>query len=169
VTVKRSLRTAGLVAGLALAASALVTAPAATADSKAPWAAVRQATTRFHDVAAAEHAGYVKFLPCFQDLEAGEGMGQHWADLQAIGDGVIDPTHPEVLVYEPHNGAYQLVAVEYVLPPSEQYTEEHPPELFGAHFHFEEGLGIWALHAYLWRGNPTGINEDFSPNVRLCP
>jgi hypothetical protein len=165
----RTLRAAGLVAALALAATTLVTAPAATADSRSPWAAVRQATTQFHDVAAAEDAGYVKFLPCFEDPSTDSGMGQHWADLRAIGYGIIAPTHPEVLVYEPHNGKYQLVAVEYVLPPSPQYTDANPPELFGAHYHFEPGLQIWALHAYLWRGNPTGINEDFSPNVRLCP
>lgn len=165
----RRLRVAAALAGLAVAAAALVAAPAATADSKAPWAAVRQATAQFHTTAAAESAGYVKFLPCFQDVPNASGMGQHWADLAAIGDGVIDPTHPDVLVYEPKDGTYQLVAVEYVLPPSEQYTDTNPPELFGARFHFDEALQIWALHAYLWRGNPTGINEDFSPNVRLCP
>lgn len=163
-------RAAAVVAGLALAAVTLGTATAATADSQSPWAAVRQATTQFHDVAAAEDAGYSKFLDCFQDVPNASGMGQHWAvPEQQITDGVIDPTHPEVLVYEPHNGKYQLVAVEYVLPPSATYTDANPPELFGAHFHFEPDLGIWALHAYIWRGNPTGINEDFSPNVRLCP
>jgi hypothetical protein len=162
-----SRRTAALAAAVALAAAALAAAPAATAESRSPWAAVRQATMQFHDVAAAEAAGYEKFLPCFDDATG--GMGQHWANMALIGDGVIDATHPEVLVYEPKDGRYQLVAVEYVLPPSEQYTEENPPELFGAHYHFEEGLGIWALHAYLWRGNPSGLNEDFSPNVRMCP
>jgi hypothetical protein len=168
VTAVRPLRTAALAAGLALAAVTLVNTPAATADSRSPWAAVRQATARFHDVAAAESAGYAKFLPCFDNATEG-GMGQHWGDFNAIADGVITPDHPEVLVYEPKDGKYQLVAVEYVLPPSSAYTEDNPPTLFGATFHFEEGLGIWALHAYLWRGNPSGINEDFSPNVRMCP
>ena len=164
----RTIRSAALAAGLALAVAALVNVPAATAESRSPWAAVRRATAQFHDVAVAERAGYAKFLPCFDNPAEG-GMGQHWADFTAIADGVITPNHPEVLVYEPKDGGYQLVAVEYVLPPSSQYTADNPPTLFGAHFHFEEGLGIWALHAYLWRGNPSGINEDFSPNVRMCP
>ena len=162
----RAFRAAAVVAGLALAV--VVPATTAGADSKSALAQVRQATVQFHDVADAEAAGYEKFLPCFDDPVEG-GMGQHWANMALIGDGIADPAKPEVLVYEPHNGKYQLVAVEYVLPPSEQYTEANPPELLGAKYHFEDGLGIWALHAYVWRGNPSGVNSDFSPNVRMCP
>jgi hypothetical protein len=41
--------------------------------------------------------------------------------------------------------------------------------LFGEHFHTNDTLGIWALHAWIWRGNPGGVHDDFSPNVRMCP
>ena len=94
-------------------------------------------------------------------------MGQHFAKMSLI-DGVADALHPEVLVYEPHNGRYQLVAVEYVIPQS-AWTSEEPPMLFGEHFHTNDTLGIWALHAWIWRGNPGGVHDDFSPNVRMCP
>ena len=90
--------------------------------------------------------------------------GQHGVLI----DGVADALHPEVLVYEPHNGRYQLVAVEYVIP-QDQWTSEEAPMLFGEHFHTNDTLGIWALHAWIWRGNPGGVHDDFSPNVRMCP
>ena len=48
-------------------------------------------------MAAAEAAGYEKFLPCFDDPVEG-GMGQHWANMALIGDGIADPAKPEVLV-----------------------------------------------------------------------
>ena len=126
----------------------------------------RQATVQFHDLQAALDAGYGQFLPCFDDGVA-SGMGQHFAMLPSV-DEVIDALHPEVLVYEPHNGRYQLVAVEYVVP-LDTWTGEEPPMLFGEHFHQNPDLGIWAFQAWIWRGNPTGVHEDFSPNVRMCP
>ena len=108
----------------------------------------------------------MQFLPCFDD-GGSSGMGQHFA-LMRIIDGVADALHPEVLVYEPHNGRYQLVAVEYVIP-QDKWTGDEPPMLFDEHFHTNDVLGIWALHAWIWRGNPGGVHDDFSPNVRMCP
>ena len=49
------------------------------------------------------------------------------------------------------------------------WTSDEPPMLFGEHFHTNDVLGIWALHAWIWRGNPGGVHDDFSPNVRMCP
>ena len=164
-----------LVGGLVSAALALVLVPAsaATASPTAPGAseqatlaAVRQATARFHSLAAAEDAGYVKFLPCF-DLPGTGGMGQHFLLASALDDKV-DALQPEVLVYEPKNGAYQLVGVEYVVP-RPLWTGAEPPELFGHSFHYNPTLDIWALHAWIWRPNPLGMHEDFNPKVAMCP
>ena len=145
---------------------ALPAGASAGATDRALLAQVRQATVQFHDLQAALDAGYQQFLPCFDD-GVGSGMGQHFAMLP-IDDAVIDALHPEVLVYEPHNGRYQLVAVEYVIPQT-LWTSGEEPMLFGEHFHTNDTLGIWALHAWIWRGNPTGVHEDFSRNVRMCP
>ena len=158
--------TAALVA-VAAVATGLLSGPAATAESRSALAQVRQATAGFHDLATAEDAGYEKFLPCFDDPGTG-GMGQHFADF-ALVDQTVDATHPEVLVYEPKNGRYQLVAVEYVVPQGGQYSDADPPTLFGEAFHRNDTLGIWAFHAWVWRGNPSGVHEDWNPNVRLCP
>jgi hypothetical protein len=159
-------------AGAALVALAgLLSMPSASAESKSALAQVRQATTAYHDLAAAESAGYIKFLPCFDDPVEG-GMGQHWALLSAIDD-TIDARQPEVLVYEPRdgyrNGGYKLVAVEYVVPQSDKWSDDNPPMLFGEHYHRNDSLGIWALHAWVWHGNPSGAHADFAPNVRACP
>ena len=162
----RAAVTATLVTVAALAAG-MLSLPSASAESKSSLAQVRQATARFHDLASAEAAGYEQFLPCF-DLPGTGGMGQHFASFGLI-DQTVEPTRPEVLVYEPKDGRYQLVAVEYVVPQGPPYTDANPPALFGEAFHRNDTLGIWAFHAWIWRGNPTGIHEDWNPNVRLCP
>jgi hypothetical protein len=151
----------------AAAAAGLLSGTAATAEPKSSLAQVRQATSAFHVVARAEDAGYHEFLPCFDNPGTG-GMGQHFANPGLI-DGTVEPTRPEVLVYEPKDGRYQLVAVEYVVPQGAPYSDADPPTLFGEAFHRNDTLGIWAFHAWVWRGNPTGVHEDWNPNVRLCP
>ncbi|MEO8107008.1 MAG: hypothetical protein ABI720_06775 [Actinomycetes bacterium] len=157
----RRLAAVGLAAATVIGAT-LIGAPAS--GSMAQFAGVRQATASLHTVAAAEGAGYEKFLPCF-DSPAG-GMGQHYADLESI-DGSVDANHPEVLVFEPYKNQLRLVAVEYVVPQG-AWTGAHPPSLFGEDFHRNDTLGIWALHAWIWRPNPDGVHADFNPHVALC-
>ncbi len=148
----------------ALLSAGMLAAPAS--GSQAQFASVRQATAPFHVVAKAEAAGYEKFLPCF-DLPGVGGMGQHFADMESI-DGTIEANHPEVLVYEPTPSGYRLVAVEYVIPQA-AWTATTESELFGEHFHKNDTLGIWALHAWIWRPNPGGMHDDFNPAVSACP
>lgn len=156
-------RPAALVAAASLSIG-LLAAPAWGAQSQ--FGDVRQATATFHVVAKAEAAGYQQFLPCFDAPGVG-GMGQHYADFASI-DGTIDATHPEVLVYEPTASGYRLVAVEYVVPQA-AWPSSTPPTLFGESFHRNDTLGIWALHAWIWRPNPDGMHADFNPKVGECP
>lgn len=159
------MRSAALVAGLVATtlATALIATPAS--GSEAQFSGVRHATASLHTVAKAEAAGYERFLPCFDSPGVG-GMGQHYADLGSI-DGTVSATHPEVLVFEPKGDRMQLVAVEYVVPQA-AWTGSGAPELFGEHFHRNDTLGIWALHAWIWRPNPGGMHADFNPKVALC-
>ncbi len=30
-------------------------------------------------------------------------------------------------------------------------------------------LGLWTLHAWIWRDNPLGLFESYNSNVPLCP
>lgn len=158
------MRRAGVAAGLMAAALATTLIASPASGSEAQFSGVRQATASLHKVSKAEAAGYEKFLPCF-DSPAG-GMGQHYADVPSI-DGRIEATHPEVLVYELTGDRMQLVAVEYVVPQT-AWTGSEPPELFGEHFHRNDTLGIWALHAWIWRPNSDGMHADFNPKVAPC-
>jgi hypothetical protein len=161
--------------GLAAAAGVLVAAtltsavvsPAAAAPSvQAQLAQVRNGTAAFHDLAQAEAAGYVHApLPCFDDPTLG-GMGDHWLLPPALGQP-LDPTRPAALVYEPErDGTHRLVAVEYIVPGTAGMT---PPQLLGQEFTFLEALGLWKLHAWIWRPNPAGMFADYNPNAARCP
>lgn len=158
---KRITRTYAVVA----LAMSLVAASAAAATAGAALDEVRTATARYHSVTQAERAGYVEFLDCF-DSAAG-GMGQHYVNVDAL-DGVVDPLAPESLVYEIVDGRLKLVGVEYIVPGG-FVDPSNPPELFGEHFHENTALGVWVLHAWLWKANPDGVFADFNPNVGACP
>ncbi len=131
-------------------------APIARAD----LAKVRQATTQFHDVAAATQAGYDLLDVCFDD--AAGGMGIHY--LKGV-DADLDPLAPEALVYEVTEQGPKLVAVEYIVPMSLSTTA---PEVLGQSLHANPNLGLWVLHAWIWKGNPAGVFADFNPKVRAC-
>jgi hypothetical protein len=100
-------------------------------------------------------------------------MGQHFADVPKVLDPAIDALDPEVLVYEPKpNGGYRLVAVEYVVfQESWNAIHAHPPQLFGRTFTAvpagnRYGLpDFYELHAWVWKGNPRGVFDDWNPNV----
>lgn len=124
---------------------------------------VREATTAFHDVSAAEAGGYAPLLECFDD-PAG-GMGQHYVNQALLEDPAVDPLAPEAMVYEVADGGLELVAVEYIRP----QAAGGPPELFGHTFHANDELGLWVLHAWIWRDNPAGVFEDWNPDVAACP
>lgn len=141
----------------------LVLASPASAGGQSELARVRAATAAFHDLGAATDAGYVQFLPCFDNQTA--GMGQHFVRFPL--DGTVDALRPESLVYEPGPDGYRLVGVEYIVPQA-SWTGSSPPSLFGEEFHPVNSLGIWALHAWIWRPNPDGMFADFNPKVRLC-
>jgi hypothetical protein len=133
---------------------------------------VRQATATLRDVASAEAAGYALSSGCVSGPEEG-AMGVHYGNETLIGDGVLEATQPEVLVFEPRNGRLRLAAVEYVVL-AEQWDarHEHPPVLHGQHFHFvpapnRAGLpAYYELHVWAWTRNPNGTFADWNPSVR---
>lgn len=126
---------------------------------------LRRATARFHSVPRAEHAGYEAFLECF-DSDAG-GMGQHYVNFSLL-DGDVDALHPEAMVYEVTDRGLDLVAVEYIVP-GDLVDPADPPELFGHDFHLNAALGVWVLHAWVWKHNPSGMFADYNPGVGACP
>ena len=88
----------------------LIVAPVTQASSQASLADVRQATAKFHDVAAAEHANYHRLLACF-DLPGTGGMGQHYVNTDLL-DAAVTPNQPEAMVYEVDGDRLHEGAVE---------------------------------------------------------
>lgn len=130
-------------------------------------AALRQATARFQDFQAAQDAGWtVEVTNCMDDLPAG-AMGYHYGNPAYINDPVPHVREPELLIYEPQkNGRMRLVAVEYIIPYALVSADTEPaPSLFGISFHHNDAFGIWALHAWVWKENPSGMFADWNPNV----
>ena len=153
-----------LIAALLLTAT-LAMPEAQASGGPASVADVRNATAKFHDVSKAEHAGYARLLPCFDSPGVG-GMGQHY--VKGPLDNVVNASEPEALVYEVDGDRLQLVAVEYIIP-QDQWTSSVPPSLLGHSFFRNDALGLWALHAWIWRPNPAGMFASYNSSVKLCP
>jgi hypothetical protein len=157
---------------LALAVLPVLAVGAAVASGV--FAGAKDATAQFRDVNAAIEAGYTLRLADVHGIECiaqpGEGaMGVHMVNPSLL-DGTIDETKPEVLVYEPRNGHMRLVALEYVIFQSD-WTGSGKPMLFGHEFDFvpaENRYGLpafYALHAWIWKSNPSGILNAWNPRV----
>ena len=152
-------------------------AAASTERSAASEAAA--ATAAFHDLEAAQAAGYVVHVAelsgatCIDNGAEG-AMGDHFANIAEIVDGEIDAAEPEALVYEQRpNGSYKLVALEYLVFVAdwEAAGNTAPPSLFGQTFDLvpspnRYGLPpFYALHAWIWKPNPSGLLHAWNPDV----
>lgn len=132
---------------------------------------VRLATERFKDVQVAIKEGYAA-ASCVSGPEKG-AMGVHFINGALIGDGAVDPTRPEILVYEPlQGGQFLLVAVEYLtLAENWHAVNEAPPVVMGQLFHYagspnRYGLpAFYELHVWAWKHNPAGTFADWNPRV----
>ncbi len=139
-------------------------------------AQVRQATVQFRQVANAQAAGYAQFLGCID--EPGQGaMGIHFVNGNFVGDTVLDPLHPEALVYQPGEyGQLKLVALEYIVFQDAWDAQSSTlPMLFGQTYHLvtspnRYGLpAFYELHVWAWRNNPSGMFYEWNPKVSCTP
>jgi len=135
-------------------------------------AKLRSATEKYRKIEAVQAAGY-SLVPgldhCFNNPGVGD-MGYHYINTDSL-DTTLDPLKPEAIVYAPmKDGELQLAAVEFIVPaePWDAAGNIEPPMLLGQHFHLNENLGVYVLHAWIWKNNPLGIFEDWNPNVS-CP
>ena len=128
-------------------------------------AAVRRATAQYQNVdrAVADGYGAVVVSECVEAPPG--GMGYHYVNL-GLMDGTVEASAPEVVLYEPQkNGRLRLVAVEYIVPVADFDDPGPAPEPFGQTFHLSGAAGGWALHAWVWKHNPSGTFADFNPDV----
>ena len=133
---------------------------------------VREATERFKDVSVAENEGYGLLFGCVSGPDAG-AMGLHYVKGSLVADDVLDPTRPEILVYEPlPNGRVRLIGADYLVFADVWHkTHTGTPELMGQLFHLFEspnrfGLpAFYTLHVWAWKENPTGTFVNWHSKV----
>jgi hypothetical protein len=127
---------------------------------------LRRATARYHDLDAALADGFVFLHDC--EVRPGEGaVGMLYVHMERLMDGVIDPSRPDALVYEPGRRASdrpQLVGVELAVPYS-LWTGTSAPTFLGATFQPEDEFGVFGLHVWVWRANPDGLFAEANPRV----
>ena len=133
--------------------------------------AVRNATSQYIDVNNATAAGYGPFLGCVSGPDHG-AMGIHYVNGGLVGDGEIDASHPEALIYEPRNGELRLVGVEFIVDAA-TWLGNHPapPVLEGQTFLLVTSPNrynlppFFELHVWAWRDNPQGSFVDWNNKV----
>ncbi|MBV9507524.1 MAG: hypothetical protein JO323_21225 [Acidobacteriia bacterium] len=133
---------------------------------------VRQATERFKDVAVAQAAGYVLQFGCVAGDDSG-AMGLHYINADLLNSGVLDPTRPQIVIYEPMpGGGLQLIGADFlVFADAWNASHSSPPQLMGQLFHLftspnRFGLpSFYTLHVWAWKKNPNGAFVNWHPNV----
>jgi hypothetical protein len=127
-------------------------------------AALRRVTAKFHNLESARAAGWsTEITGCMSDPKAG-AMGYHYGNPKLI-DGSVSADEPELLLYAPEkDGGMRLMAVEYIVPLG-AWSAPKPPRLFDHDFAVNSTFGVWALHAWTWENNPSGMFADWNPRV----
>ncbi len=135
---------------------------------------VRDSTERFKDVAQAEAEGYSLMFGCVSGDSAG-AMGLHYVNGDLLRAGMIDPTRPPIVIYEPtKDGQLKLIGADFLVF-VDQWNKDPkhtaPPELMGQLFHLFDapnrfGLpAFYTLHVWAWKDNPNGAFVNWHPNV----
>jgi len=166
---------------LLVAASRLAVAQSATLSPELQ--SVRKLLEKYNDPIVAVHDGFYSSVGCISYPNGGgEGamqyapgaMGVHFLNMGNVGPK-LDPSKPQVLIYEPVGDKLRLVAAEWFMPtqvagataptifgqklggPMEGHQPVMPPELH----HYD-------LHVWLWKTNPEGVFSPTNPTVK-CP
>jgi hypothetical protein len=131
---------------------------------------VRAATAQYQDINFALHnnEGWVVGTPCVSGPSEG-AMGVHLVNMARVGDGILDATQPEALIYEPMSGGeFRLVGVEFIALAS---TVAPGPSLEGHLLNYvgdpnRYGLpAFYEMHVWAWEDNPKGNFADWNTNV----
>src|SRR3954470_21883239 len=133
---------------------------------------VRDATERFKNVSAAMAEGYQLQFGCVSGSDSG-AMGLHYVNGDLVGKGILDPTRPQIVIYEAMpDGSKKLIGADFlVIADSWNATHSGPPELMGQLFHLFEapnrfGLpAFYTLHVWAWKESPTGTFVNWHANV----
>ena len=153
---------------------------------------LRESYAVYADVSKAQAAGYTVWSPDPSSASATcasapEGkMGYHLVNVPLrgaastpdAGDVTLDPTKPEMLLYERRvDGTMNLVGVEWIVfkaawekangVGAAAPTVLGVPLLYSEHTFVTGGPMIphYELHAWIWKDNPRGRFDPWNPNV----
>jgi hypothetical protein len=146
--------------------------PQQSRDASALIKIVRESTERFKDVTVAEAEGYALQFGCVSGPDSG-AMGLHYVNGPLVNRGELDPTRPQIVIYEPTpNGGLRLIGADFLLlADAWDKKKQGPPELMGQAFHYWEspnrfGLpAFYTLHVWAWKDNPNGAFVNWHPKV----
>jgi len=133
---------------------------------------VRDATARYADVNVAKAEGYALQFGCVSGSDEG-AMGLHYVNGNLVNAGVLDPTRPQIIIYEAlPDGTLEMTGADFLVIKS-QWDASHdgPPEMMGQFFHLFDapnrfGLpAFYTLHVWAWKDNPKGAFTNWHPNV----
>ena len=137
---------------------------------------VHYATAKYKNINVAlyKEKGWAVATPCVSGPDHG-AMGIHVVHGSRIADGVLDPTAPEALIYEPlPNGYFRLVGVEFIQLADDwaaRYPNGGVPSLDGNLMNLvgspnRYGLpAFYELHVWAWEDNPSGNFSDWNNHV----
>ena len=171
-TLHRAIATFATVSAGLLAAACAHHAPSTSRldpEARALVSTLRAATTRFQTLDSAVAAGYPRDVArCFVMQDHG-AMGYHHVNRSYV-DSLLDPQHPEILLYEcAADSTYHLTAIEFIVPyrlwPADS---DSIPTVRGQRLHRVDEVNVWGLHVWLWKENPAGMFADWNPTVS-CP
>jgi hypothetical protein len=134
---------------------------------------VRRATARFRDINVATGEGWIQGTPCVSGPNSG-AMGVHFILSARIGDGVVNGSEPEALIYEPlANGSLRLVGVEFIVLAAD-WAAQNPTGAPAVDGHLMNYVGqpnryglpaFYELHVWAWERNPEGTFADWNTQV----
>jgi hypothetical protein len=158
--------------------------PQATAALSPELLATRAALEKYKDPVAAVRDGYLSTLACIDfTKQAVDGpvtyppgaMGVHFLNPSNIGP-TLDPTKPQVLLYEPVGGKLVLAGAEWFMP--EAVAGNKAPTIFGQTLAgpmdghepiIPASLRHYDLHVWLWKANPRGMYTSTNAAVKCDP
>ncbi|MGE5748784.1 MAG: hypothetical protein ACM31F_02400 [Gemmatimonas sp.] len=145
--------------------------------------AVKTALAKYSDPVAAVKDGYFSTLACIDfpkgamdgTIEYPPGaMGVHFLNTANIGP-TLDPSKPQVLLYEPVGNKLVLTGAEWFMPV--QVAGDKAPTIFGQTLAgpmnghepiMPASLRHYDLHVWLWKNNPKGMFTSTNAAVK-CP
>lgn len=133
---------------------------------------VRDSTERFKDVNVAKAEGYALQFGCVSGSDSG-AMGLHYVNGDLVNSGVLDPTRPQIVIYEAMpDGSLKLIGADYlVIAEMWHKTHKETPQIMGQLLHLFDApnrFGLppfYTLHVWAWKDNPNGAFVNWHPHV----